>query len=87
MSLDIITASQLEPYNDEEEIQLMDTDQTNLQLDEPSLVPPTDVVHEQKTDYQTDEEKDKVVPSLLVIEVGFIIKKHNQFIYLFIIET
>ena len=87
MSLDIISASQLEPYDDEEEIQLMDTDETNLQLEEQEIISTADAVNkhkqEENTDNKTEEEEEDKVPSLVVIEVCFIIiKKHNLFIYL-----
>jgi len=65
MSAEIIDVSQPAPYDDEEEIQLMDTDETNLQLDE-------QLIDTNKDDKQIEEEEK--IPSLLVIEVCFIRK-------------
>jgi len=65
MSAEIIGVSQPAPYDDEEEIQLMDTDETNLQLDE-------QLIDTNKDDKQIEEEEK--IPSLLVIEVCFIRK-------------
>ncbi|CAF1386146.1 unnamed protein product [Adineta steineri] len=67
MSLDILTTSQPEPYDLEEEIQLMDTDETNLQVEEQSTVPAIDVVQKQKQQENTDDKLEEV-PSLVVIE-------------------
>ncbi|CAF3971371.1 unnamed protein product [Rotaria sp. Silwood2] len=72
MSLDIVVASQLAPYDDEEEIQLMDTDETNLQVEEQLINTTTSVVNEEKEqenndNNQTEKEEDKI-PSFLVIE-------------------
>jgi hypothetical protein len=71
MSAEIIGVSQPAPYDDEEEIQLMDTDETNLQLDE-QLIDTN--INENKDDKQIEEEEEEKVPSLLVIEVCFIRK-------------
>jgi hypothetical protein len=67
MSAEIIDVSQPAPYDDEEEIQLMDTDETNLQLDE-------QLIDTNKDDKQIEEEEEEKIPSLLVIEVCFIKK-------------
>jgi len=75
MSAEIIGVSQPAPYDDEEEIQLMDTDETNLQLDEQLI--DTNIHNENKDDKQIEEEEEKEekkIPSLLVIEVCFIRK-------------
>ncbi len=71
MSAEIIGVSQPAPYDDEEEIQLMDTDETNLQLDE-QLIDTN--INENKDDKQIEEEEEEKIPSLLVIEVCFIKK-------------
>lgn len=65
MSLDTIGAEQLAPYDDEEEILLMDTDGNTLQLDEPLIETDTDVV---------EQPIKKVVktPMILAIEVCWI---------------
>lgn len=83
MSLDIATAAQLAPYEDEEEIQLMDMDEANLQAEEQILNTSTlstmDQEKKQETDtiYETEDEDKK--SSLLVIEVRFIVKKRSYF--------
>ncbi|UJR38346.1 hypothetical protein I4U23_031016 [Adineta vaga] len=66
MSTDIFTTNQSEIYDDDdEEIQLMDTDETNLNLEEQQLLEPTtDVVEKPKE----EEEEKREIPSLLVIE-------------------
>ncbi len=76
MSAEIIGVSQPAPYDDEEEIQLMDTDETNLQLDEQLIDTNTNIHNENKDDKQIEEEEkeEKEIPSLLVIEVCLIRK-------------
>jgi hypothetical protein len=74
MSIDIIGVSQLAPYDDEDEIQLMDTEETNLQLDEQLIDTNTNVVEKNNDDKQVEEEEEEKIPSLLVIEVCFIEK-------------
>ncbi len=76
MPLDITVVSQLEPYEDEEEIQLMDTDQTNLQVEEQPLTDtdPTTVPNREKHTENIDNSTKKKniqddIPSLKVIEV------------------
>ena len=55
MSLDIIVTSQPEPYDDEEEIQLMDTDEANLQLEEPIMNTTTNIVNQEKQEEQKQD--------------------------------
>jgi hypothetical protein len=87
MSRNSIGISQPEPYDvDEEEIQLMDTDETNLQLEEPTINPTTNVVNEEKqvknnddkTIEEEEEEENDKIPSLLVIEVCLTINNENK---------
>jgi len=73
MSIDIIGVSQLAPYDDEEEIQLMDTDETNLQLDEQLIDTNINVLDKNNDDKQVEKEEEEI-PSLIVIEVCFIEK-------------
>ncbi|CAF3406091.1 unnamed protein product [Rotaria sp. Silwood1] len=72
MSLDIAVASQLAPYDDEEEIQLMDTDETNLQVEEQLINTTTNDAHqetpEENNDNNKTEKEEEKIPSLLVIE-------------------
>jgi hypothetical protein len=70
MSVDTIDVPQLAPYDDEEEIQLMDTDGNNLQLEEQSNDTSENVV-EEKNDEEPIEKEEKM-PSVLVIEVCLI---------------
>lgn len=70
MSVDTIDIPQLAPYDDEEEIQLMDTDGNNLQLEEQSNDTSENVV-EEKNDEEPIEKEEKM-PSVLVIEVCLI---------------
>ena len=65
MSVDIHEISEPTPYDDIEEIQLMDTDGTNLQLDEPLIS--TNTVEKNKEEKPIEEEEE--VPPVLVIEV------------------
>jgi hypothetical protein len=74
MSIDIIGVSQLAPYDDEEEIQLMDTDETNLQLDEQLIDTNINVLEKNNDDKQVEEKEEEEIPSLIVIEVCFIEK-------------
>ncbi|CAF1193615.1 unnamed protein product [Rotaria sordida] len=72
MSVDIVIASQLAPYDDEEEILLMDTDATNLQVEEQLINTTTNDVSQEKQEEnndnnKTEKEEDKM-PSFLVIE-------------------
>ena len=60
-----MSAAQLAPYDDEEEIQLMDMDGNNLQLEE-QLLETNENVIEKKI------EKEVKQPSVFVIEVCFI---------------
>jgi hypothetical protein len=72
MSVDILQPA---PYDDEEEIQLMDTDETNLQLDEQLIDTNTNVVDKNKDEKPIEkEEEEEKMPSVLVIEVCFIRK-------------
>ncbi len=66
-----MNVSQLAPYDDEEEIQLMDTDGNNLQLDEQLLNTNENFV-EKKNEEEPIEEQEEKKPSILVIEVCFI---------------
>ncbi|CAF5028863.1 unnamed protein product, partial [Rotaria socialis] len=72
MALDLAMTSQLAPYDDEEEIQLMDTDLTNLQGEEQFVNTTENVVNEEKQEENNDidelEKTDDKIPSLLVIE-------------------
>ncbi|CAF3366319.1 unnamed protein product [Rotaria socialis] len=72
MALDLAMTSQLAPYDDEEEIQLMDTDLTNLQEEEQFVNTTESVVNEEKQEENNDidelEKTDDKIPSLLVIE-------------------
>jgi hypothetical protein len=72
MSVDLIGASQLAPYDDEEEIQLMDTDGNNLQLEE-QLTDTNENVVQKKNDEEPIEKEVKL-SSVLVIEVCLIRK-------------
>jgi len=72
MSVDLIGASQLAPYDDEEEIQLMDTDGNNLQLEE-QLTNTNENVVTKKNDEEPIEKEVKL-SSVLVIEVCLIRK-------------
>ncbi len=84
MSLGTIGVSQPEPYDlDEDEIQLMDMDEANLQLEEQTINPNVVNKEEKKDDENIEEEEEEEeekekVPSLLVIEVCFIIKDRNK---------
>jgi hypothetical protein len=71
ISVDTMNVSQLAPYDDEEEIQLMDTDGNNLQLDEQLLNTNENFV-EKKNEEEPIEEQEEKKPSILVIEVCFI---------------
>ena len=71
MSVDTMNVSQLAPYDDEEEIQLMDTDGNNLQLDE-QLLDTNENFVEKKNEEEPIEEQEEKKPSILVIEVCFI---------------
>ena len=68
MSADILANPQLDAY-DNDEIQLMDTDETNLNLEEEQqlLQVPTDVAEQSEEKEETKKREE--VPSLLVIEV------------------
>ena len=68
MSVDTIGAAQLAPYDDEEEIQLMDMDGNNLQLDEPLIETETNVI-EKKTVEEQPRERVEKPPTLVVIQV------------------
>jgi hypothetical protein len=72
MSVNLIGASQLAPYDDEEEIQLMDTDGNNLQLEE-QLTDTNENVVQKKNDEEPIEKEVKL-SSVLVIEVCLIRK-------------
>ena len=89
MSLDLTGASQLAPYDDEEEIQLMDTDGNNLQLDEPLIDTNTNAVEKDDDNNEEEEkpiEKEEHPPFLLVIEVC-LIEERNEFNHLFILRN
>ena len=68
MSADILANPQLDAY-DNDEIQLMDTDEANLNLEEELqlLQVPTDVAEQSEEKEETKKREE--VPSLLVIEV------------------
>jgi hypothetical protein len=72
MSVGISGLSEPAPYDDEE-IQLMDTDETNLELDEQLINTNTNVGEKNNDEKQIEKEEVKI-PSLLVIEVCFIEK-------------
>jgi len=75
MSLNILNADELAPYDDEEEIQLMDTDGTNLQLDEEEEQQSTntnatkkEIVQNNNRDNKIETEEEDKPPLLFVIE-------------------
>lgn len=64
-----MTESEPAPYDDEEEIQLMDTDGTNLQFDEQFIETKSNTIEKKSID--SSEEKAEKSPSLLIIGVCF----------------
>ena len=74
MSLDIAIVPQLAPYDDEEEIQLMDVDAANLQLEEQSIHTTKNPVNQEEQDDRNNnskiEKENNKLPPLTVIEVS-----------------